>query len=164
MLISWLRERLPEYMLPRRLNHLDTMPLNTHGKIDRHALLNIKSHISDTESYEPPQTPTEKLVAGLWKQYTEAGLIHRQDNFFQLGGDSLSAIRCVMDLRRMGFKTEPADLFRAPELIEFASLLDQSPKPENPLPTAAPERFASLDQSQQDRLKSLLSRQPSSNE
>jgi aryl carrier-like protein len=101
-------------------------------------------------------------VAGLWRQYTEVEQVYQQDNFFQLGGDSLSAIRCVMDLRRMGFKAEPADLFREPELIRFANLLDQAPQPENPVPTAKPERFSSLDKSQQDRLKSLLARQTTS--
>jgi hypothetical protein len=62
----------------------------------------------------------------------------------------------------MGFKAEPADLFREPELIRFANLLDQAPQPENPVPTAKPERFSSLDKSQQDRLKSLLARQTTS--
>jgi aryl carrier-like protein len=137
------------------------MPLNSHGKVDRQALENLKSRRPETESSEPPQTPTEELVAGLWKQYTELEQVCRQDNFFQLGGDSLSAIRCAMDLRRMGFETEPADLFRVPELARFAKLLDQAPKRERTEETARPERFASLDQSQQERLKSLLAGQAS---
>ncbi|MDH4019092.1 MAG: phosphopantetheine-binding protein, partial [Xanthomonadales bacterium] len=161
-LTGWLGERLPEYMLPRQFSHLDSMPLNAHGKVDRHTLLKMRTRPSDTESSEPPKTSTEKLVAGLWQQYTKVEQIYQQDNFFQLGGDSLSAIRCVMDLRRMGFRAEPADLFREPELIRFASLLDQAPQPESPVPTAEPERFSSLDQSQQDRLKSLLARQTTS--
>jgi amino acid adenylation domain-containing protein len=161
-LTGWLGERLPEYMLPRQFNHLDSMPLNAHGKVDRHKLLNMRGRPSDTASSGPPKTATEKLVAGLWRQYTEVEQVYQQDNFFQLGGDSLSAIRCVMDLRRMGFKAEPADLFREPELIRFANLLDQAPQPENPVPTAKPERFSSLDKSQQDRLKSLLARQTTS--
>jgi acyl-CoA synthetase (AMP-forming)/AMP-acid ligase II/aryl carrier-like protein len=158
-LTGWLGERLPEYMLPRHFDYLDSMPLNAHGKVDRHTLLNMKPRPSGTEKSEPPQTSTEKLVAELWQRYTDVEQIYQQDNFFQLGGDSLSAIRCVMDLRRMGFKAEPADLFREPELIKFASLLDQAPESESPLPSAKPERFASLDKSQQDRLKSLLARQ-----
>jgi amino acid adenylation domain-containing protein len=161
-LTDWLGERLPEYMLPRRFDHLNSMPLNAHGKVDRHALESLKSRRPDTESSEPPQTPTEELVADLWKQYTGVELIYQLDNFFQLGGDSLSAIRCAMDLRRMGYETEPADLFRVPELARFAHLLDQAPKRQGSTPTDRPERFASLDQSQQERLKSLLARQPTS--
>ena len=161
-LTDWLGERLPEYMLPRRFDHLDSMPLNAHGKVDRHALESLKSRRPDTESSEPPQTPTEELVAGLWKQHTGVELIYQLDNFFQLGGDSLSAIRCAMDLRRMGYETEPADLFRVPELAPFAELLDKAPKRERSVQTERPERFASLDQSQQERLKSLLARQSTS--
>ncbi len=158
-LTDWLGERLPEYMLPRRFDHLDSMPLNAHGKVDRRALENLKSRRPKTASSEPPQTPTETLVAGLWKQYTEVGEVCRQDNFFQLGGDSLSAIRCAMELRRKGFETEPADLFRVPELAAFAELLDRAPKRQQAAETARPERFASLNSSQQERLKSLLARQ-----
>jgi amino acid adenylation domain-containing protein len=161
-LMAWLGERLPEYMLPRRFDHLEGMPLNAHGKVDRQALENLKYRRPDMESSVPPQTPTEELVAGLWKQYTEVEDIYQQDNFFQLGGDSLSAIRCAMDLRRMGYETEPADLFRVPELTGFAKLLDQAPKQKPTIETASPERFASLDPSQQERLKALLSRQSTS--
>ena len=151
-------------MLPRKLNYLDTMPLNTHGKIDRHLLQNVQSQTSDTESYALPQTSTENLVADLWKKYVEVDQIYLENNFFQLGGDSLSAIRCVMDLRRMGFKTEPADLFRVPELISFARLLDQATNTLNPVCTSKPERYASLDETQRDRLKSLLAGNTNSSE
>ncbi len=62
-LTSWLRERLPDYMLPRKLNYLDTMPLNTHGKIDRHLLQNIQS-----QTLTPSHTRYLKLLQRiLWR-------------------------------------------------------------------------------------------------
>ena len=163
-LTTWLSERLPDYMQPRNLTHLDTMPLNIHGKIDRQAVAKIESRTPSSKSQKLPETPGEKLVASLWEKYIQVDQIYLEDNFFQLGGDSLSAIRCVMELRRMGFTVEPADLFRVPELIKFAGLLDQAPNTLNPVPTSKPERFASLDESQRDRLKSLLARNTTSSE
>ena len=156
---QWLKDRLPDYMLPQQYTQLDAMPMTPNGKIDRAQITarSISFSPPRTHNGRAPSSREETLLADIWRAHVQASDISAEDNFFELGGDSLSAIRCVMQLRKMGYELEPADLFRTPRLAQFAQLLGS--KTNNRLQqttTTTPEKFASLDSKQKNRLAALL--------
>src|SRR5207253_2601542 len=111
-----LRARLPDYMVPAVVIKLEQMPLNHHGKIDRHAL-------PDPDGFRPQlnetlveaETPIEKMLAAIWAEALGIEKVGVRDNFFELGGQSLLAAQ-VMGQLRAGLNIElPAyDLFENP--------------------------------------------------
>ncbi|MCI5150954.1 MAG: hypothetical protein D3916_16490, partial [Candidatus Electrothrix sp. MAN1_4] len=86
---AFLKESLPEYMVPSSFTLLEQLPLTPNGKIDRKALPapEIESRSTGTR----PQTPTEELLAGVWADLLKCQTVHQEDNFFELGGHSLLA-------------------------------------------------------------------------
>jgi amino acid adenylation domain-containing protein len=86
-----LRAALPGYMTPAGFVFLEQFPLTPHGKIDREALRKIDPQILAPASSDHHETETETLLAGIWKQVFGRDAIAQSDNFFDLGGDSLSA-------------------------------------------------------------------------
>lgn len=158
---AWLNERLPSYMLPQRLVRVASMPLSTSGKIDRQAVEHLPPILTSESRQIHSLTEQQQSIAQKWKNHLTVPSIGPNDNFFQIGGDSLAAIRCVMDLRRDGYPIEPADLFRHPTLADFCRLLEGKPRQDTDSITinAAPEQFASLKPAQSEKLKKLLQRE-----
>ncbi|HEX3130862.1 MAG TPA: amino acid adenylation domain-containing protein, partial [Thermoanaerobaculia bacterium] len=98
---SWLRERLPDYMVPSRIVFLETLPRTTSGKIDRRALLAWAPPPPDEEpeAFQAPRTPIEEIVAGIWSEVLERDRVGLGESFFDLGGHSLLASRTLARLR-----------------------------------------------------------------
>ncbi|MFK2889501.1 condensation domain-containing protein, partial [Dyella flagellata] len=113
----------PDYMLPAALVILETLPLTVNGKLDRKALPAPAGADFANRSKEPPQGEIEIALAALWQELLGAEYIGRCDHFFELGGDSLLAIRLMERLRRMGLATEIRTLFTAPTLAALAATL-----------------------------------------
>ncbi len=89
----FLKERLPEYMLPTYYVQLDEMPLTPNGKVDKKALLNYEGgEILVGASYVAPTNQIEKQLIEIWEEILEKEKIGINDNFFELGGNSLKAI------------------------------------------------------------------------
>jgi len=89
-------QQLPDVMIPWVFVPLDTLPLGPNGKLDRKALPQADlSHRQTASEYVPPRNETETAIAGLWTQLLDIQQIGVHDNFFQLGGHSLSATRLV---------------------------------------------------------------------
>jgi acyl carrier protein len=84
-----LRRSLPDYMVPAHFVPLDALPLTPNGKVDRKALPAPAADAGAARDYEPPRTPAEELLAGIWGELLETGRVGRSDNFFELGGHSL---------------------------------------------------------------------------
>jgi pyochelin synthetase len=95
-LYEYLRGKLPEYMIPSRIIPLEALPLTANGKIDRHALPTpeIQSQ-TPTNSSIAAQTPTEQTLVQLWCELLKLSNISREDNFYELGGDSLLATKLL---------------------------------------------------------------------
>lgn len=84
-----LEEQLPEYLLPSSIVTLDALPLMPNGKVDRAALP------APTRSGTEPRTYVERVLAMIWKEVLGQWPVYLEDDFFELGGDSLHAIRVV---------------------------------------------------------------------
>ena len=94
---GWLRTQLPDYFVPARLAALDRLPITPSGKLDRKALVMACLEESSREQELPvaarPVTPTETTIAQAWRQVLGRGSIGVEDNFFDAGGNSISAVR-----------------------------------------------------------------------
>ena len=86
-----LRAVLPRHMIPTAFVFLEEFPLTSHGKVDRDKLRQVHSLGSVRQSTEQQTTATELLLAGIWSEVFDLAEVHRHDDFFDLGGNSLTA-------------------------------------------------------------------------
>src|SRR5205085_7427916 len=94
--------QLPVYMVPSVFVLIDSLPLNANGKIDRQALLALGTPLTQREKvFEPPQTPLEQVLAGIWAGVLDVKEVGATDSFFELGGHSLLATRAVTAIREV---------------------------------------------------------------
>lgn len=99
---TFLRQRLPEYMVPAAFVTLDQLPLTPNGKVDRRALMQLTTPMLDLSTlYVPPTTPLEQELVAIWAEVLniEPAQIGTQHNFFDLGGHSLLAIQLLSRMR-----------------------------------------------------------------
>ena len=96
---DFLKERLPEYMMPARYVYLAALPLLASGKVDRKALPAPEGVETRASEFVAPRTPIEEAVAGVWSEVLGVGRVGVRDNFFELGGHSLLATRLITRLR-----------------------------------------------------------------
>jgi natural product biosynthesis luciferase-like monooxygenase protein/amino acid adenylation domain-containing protein len=124
----YLKEKVPEYMLPASFVMLDALPLTPNGKIDRRALLEMPTTLPSQfkENYVAPRTAAEGVVAGMWEQTLGIEQVGVLDNFFELGGNSLSAMRIIVRLREIFQVDLPLrGLFEAPTVEGVVELTAQ---------------------------------------
>lgn len=97
---AWLRERLPEYMVPSTFVLLEEFPLTPNGKIDRHVLPAMAGRRpSLEEQYVAPRTPTEEALAAILASLLRLDRVGARDDFFELGGHSLIAMQVLSRIR-----------------------------------------------------------------
>ena len=101
---AFLRERLPDYMVPASFVALDALPTTPSGKVDRRALPS-PDRLGPEGVYTAPRTPAEETVAAIWRAVLGAGRVGVTDNFFELGGHSL-LLPQVMHRLRSAFRVE----------------------------------------------------------
>ncbi|MFF4896120.1 amino acid adenylation domain-containing protein [Streptomyces sp. NPDC001068] len=118
-----LADRLPEHMIPGSLTVLDAFPLTPGGKIDRAALPDPGAGERPVrDGYVAPRTEAERLLAGVWSDVLGVPEVGVHDNFFHLGGDSLTAVRVVGRVADVFGVVSPYAIFEAPTLAEFAAV------------------------------------------
>lgn len=119
-------ERLPAHCQPGTYVELAQLPLTPSGKLDRRALP-LDRIATRTEAHaDPPRTPHEQALAALWRQVLGVEQVGRQDNFFALGGHSLTALTFLQRAQAAGLPLDAAQLFRAPTLADLARALGPS--------------------------------------
>ena len=117
---SFLKSRLPDYMIPAGIIVLAQMPLTANGKVDRPGLAQRDWVIQLTEQYVEASTPQEKALAEVWKEVLGAQRVGIKENYFELGGDSIRGIRVVAKARDRGVRVSIQDLFQYPTIEELA--------------------------------------------
>jgi acyl carrier protein len=132
----YLAERLPEYMVPSLYVELPALPLNHNMKIDRKALPDpplVHRVVEHAQSVRQPETFTERSLAELWQRALGVDQIGLDDNFFDLGGDSLSALKLLIEIDvELGVTLTGLEVLREP-LETLAWLCDRrSGKPPSP--------------------------------
>ncbi|MBV2354022.1 amino acid adenylation domain-containing protein [Streptomyces sp. J2-1] len=142
-----LRLTLPDYMVPALFVRHERLPLTANGKVDRAALTAVEPAATTRGGHVPPEGPVERALAGVWTQVLGAEHVGRTDNFFDLGGDSILALRLVGLARQAGHAFSVADVFRARTLADLAALATDAE--EIPEPVAP---FSQLDPADASRL------------
>ncbi len=118
-----LSTRLPEYMIPGWFTWVDTIPLTANGKIDRKALPEPGKEATETVLVEP-RTPAEREIAAAWCEVLQLDRVGVDQNFFEVGGQSLKAVRLAGLLeQRHGWQFSLRDLFACPTVAEQAALM-----------------------------------------
>jgi amino acid adenylation domain-containing protein len=128
---QFLKDKLPEYMLPSAYVFLDSLPLTPSGKVDRKALPAPKPGLREAScAFAAPHTPTEKWLASIWEEILGIDRVGIHDNFFELGGHSLLAMQVIARIRqRLGWEVSPRLLFEAPSLKNLIECM--KPQTEN---------------------------------
>ncbi|MFB6889876.1 amino acid adenylation domain-containing protein [Kitasatospora sp. NPDC056327] len=160
-----LLDRLPEPMVPATFTVLAAMPLTANGKIDRRALPAAEgAGLDSVRRHVEPATPTERALAGVWSTALGVERVGATDRFFDLGGDSILALRVVGLAEQRGLTVALRDVFAHQELGELARAVDEAaraagtdtaaggrPEPARPL-----EPFALLSAADRERLPAGL--------
>src|ERR1700722_9804700 len=122
---NFLKSKLPEYMIPSKFEFLSTLPLTPSGKVDRRALPSAGDPSpAGNREYVAPRTDLEKKLARIWADLLKLDRVGVHDNFFDLGGYSLLAVKLLKAVERLSsVNISLASLFRAPTIEELAGLL-----------------------------------------
>lgn len=128
---TFLARQLPSNWVPLHWVSLNQMPLTAHGKVDWTALPEVQSgDLNATPTFVAPKTPQELQLAKIWQQVLGIDRVGRQDNFFDLGGDSILAIRIAARLTESGYPLSPNLIFQHSTLEDLAQVLPDQPPPE----------------------------------
>jgi amino acid adenylation domain-containing protein/FkbM family methyltransferase len=123
---EYLRDKLPEYMMPSEIVVLGELPLTANGKVDRRALPEALPSDMGGNEQVAARTPLEEILVGIWKDVLRVDRVGVHDNFFDLGGHSLLATRLISRVRHQLSVEVPLDtLFEAPTISGFAARVEQ---------------------------------------
>jgi amino acid adenylation domain-containing protein/non-ribosomal peptide synthase protein (TIGR01720 family) len=126
---QFLQRQLPDFMVPSVFLPLDSLPLGPTGKVDRAALPTPDGSVPDVEiSYLPPRTRNEEILSSIWSEALGVNQVGIHDNFFDLGGDSLSALQIVGKAGRLGLSFTPKLLFENPTIAALSSYVNTGPR------------------------------------
>jgi acyl-CoA synthetase (AMP-forming)/AMP-acid ligase II/aryl carrier-like protein len=121
---AWLARTLPEYMVPSAFVPLARIPLTGGGKLDRAALPAPGASASAAgREYVAPRTPVEEWMAEKWAEILGLERVGVEDNFFDLGGDSIWAVSVATALRAAEFEVSVRDIFAHPTVARLAELI-----------------------------------------
>ncbi len=120
---DFLKEKLPDYMIPSAFVQLKAFPLTPNGKIDYQALPapeSVKPELAG--KFVAPRNPIEEAIAKIWSGVLKIERVGIYDNFFELGGDSIISIQIIARLNQAGLQLTPKQLFECPTVAELAAV------------------------------------------
>lgn len=127
---SYLKKYLPSYMIPTYIYQLDKMPLTVNGKIDKKKL--SVSIIEDNRKTNHIQTNTQEKLLDIWVDLFDLDKISIDDNFFNLGGDSLLCIKLISRIyNQFNTKITMKQLFNNPSIKTLSAIIDSSSEKSN---------------------------------
>ncbi|MGH9761481.1 MAG: phosphopantetheine-binding protein, partial [Blastocatellia bacterium] len=123
---SHLKEALPAFMVPAAFVILDRLPLLPNGKIDRRALPAPDDPVIGRGQYLAPREGVQQLLVDIWSQVLGIERIGVNDNFFEIGGDSILSILIIAKANQQGVRLTPRDLFEHQTVAELAAAAGQA--------------------------------------
>lgn len=120
---SFLKQKLPDYMIPSAFVILDALPLTPNGKVDRRSLPK-----PDTARHElatdlvAPRTESEEILAKIWRKVLHLEQVGIHDNFFELGGDSILSIQIIFKAKQAGLQLTAKQIFQHQTIAELAAV------------------------------------------
>ena len=114
-----LGENLPDYMVPAYIMQIDEIPVTVSGKVDKKALPEIK--VKTASVYVAPRNEKEQLICSVFGKVLNVERVGIDDNYFDLGGDSIKAIRIVSELRENGYNIKASDIMLQKNLKNIIS-------------------------------------------
>jgi amino acid adenylation domain-containing protein len=161
---SFLRKKLPDYMVPSAFIRLDALPLNANGKIDRGALPRPDDPGSQLrQTYVAPRAERERNLAKIWQETLRIATVGVEDNFFDLGGHSLLLVRVVQEIQNsLGLEVSLMEMFEHPTIASLSRHLTgkqtDTPKQQTP-----PVESTSTDETEGRRRRRLKRLKASNN-
>ncbi|KMP94175.1 hypothetical protein TU65_14990, partial [Bacillus wiedmannii] len=124
---AYLKERLPDYMIPSYMMELDNIPLTNNGKINRTALPEPDINGLISGDYEAPQTALQETLVTIWRDVLGVETIGIHDNFFDLGGHSLKATVVMSDIHKLlQIEVPLKEIFTSPTIFELSGYIEKS--------------------------------------
>ena len=128
-----LEQRLPSYMIPVALLVVDRVPLTQAGKTDTQALLRLFEARDIDRQDDAPCTETETVLVDIWQNALGMGRVGVHDDFFEVGGHSLLAVRLLAEVeKRLSRSLSLATLFKSPSIAQLARTLDEGKRVDGP--------------------------------
>jgi amino acid adenylation domain-containing protein len=129
---QYLKEKLPEYMVPSVMVRIEKLPLTANNKVDRKALPEPSgSSFSASKEYVAPQTLTEKKLAAVWSSILKIEKIGILDNFFEIGGHSMIAVTLIIKIEKeFGIRLPLATLFEQSTVQKLSKVIDNGIEPD----------------------------------
>jgi len=121
-LSSFLKMKLPDYMIPAVFIQLEELPLTVNGKVDRKTLANYSLPSTAEANHVAPRTAIEHELASIWADVLHVKCVGINDNFFDLGGDSILGTLILARAARAGLKISPTQLFEYQTIAELATI------------------------------------------
>lgn len=121
---SFLKEKLPDYMVPSAFMLLEAIPRTPNGKVDRRALPVLDRLRPKLEEFIAPHTTVEKQLALIWAQVIGVEQVGIHDNFFELGGDSILSLQIVSKANQAGLHLTLKDIFQHQTIAELATVAE----------------------------------------
>ncbi len=119
-LASYLKARLPQYMVPSFYVELEDIPLTGNGKVDRKNLREVSLHDLIKTEYVAPKTAEEKVLVEVCEEILKQSRISIKDNYYNLGGESIKSIQIVSRLRQRGYTLKVGHILQYPVLEELS--------------------------------------------
>ncbi|MEO8240558.1 MAG: amino acid adenylation domain-containing protein, partial [Flavobacterium sp.] len=124
-IVSFLKSKLPDYMIPNFYIKLENIPLTSNGKVDRKALPNVVLENNISSEYVAPTNETETKLAAIWQEILNVEKVGIMDNFFELGGHSLYVVRMIYKINEVfGIKMKMKDVFTMQNIYELAQSVE----------------------------------------
>lgn len=121
---EYLRNKLPDFMVPGYFVMIQSLPMTENGKVDYRALPVPAFTQESQQAYVPPRDSLELQLASIWEKLLSINPVGIKDNFFELGGHSLLAVRVFSEIEKLTGKELPlATLFAAPTIEELVGIL-----------------------------------------
>jgi amino acid adenylation domain-containing protein/non-ribosomal peptide synthase protein (TIGR01720 family) len=122
---SFCSEKLPRFMVPSAIMVMDEFPITPNGKVDRKALPK-PVYAREVNEEAAPRTPAEEKLAAIWQEVLHLPAVGTHDNFFDLGGHSLSAMQVLSRIRQQfGAGVTLDELFAAPTIAQLAVRIEE---------------------------------------